>query len=70
MQAAATSNLLTREQAAQYLGVTPGTLSVWACTHRYDLPYVRVGRSVRYRLRDLEAFLESRTVRPGNTIAA
>jgi excisionase family DNA binding protein len=54
--------MMTREQAAEYLGVKPQTLSVWATTGRYDLPFVRVGRSVRYRLADLEQFIASRTV--------
>jgi excisionase family DNA binding protein len=56
------SDLLTRNQAAEYLGVSPNTLAVWASTGRYPLPFVRVGRSVRYRRSDLEKFLESRTV--------
>lgn len=54
--------LLTPEQAAEFLSTTPGTLSVWRCTRRYDLPYVKVGRAVRYRLSDLEAFIAARTV--------
>ena len=54
--------LLSENEAAEILNVTPGTLSVWRCTRRYPLPYVRVGRSIRYRLSDIEAFCESRTV--------
>ncbi len=53
-------NLLTRSEAAEYLGISPGTLEVWACTKRYDLPYIKVGRSVRYSLEDLNAFIERR----------
>lgn len=55
--------LLTREQAAEYLGVQVQTLAVWATTGRYALPFIRVGRLVKYRRSDLDAFLESRTVR-------
>jgi len=40
--------------------VQPRTLAVWASTHRYDLPLVKVGRLVRYRKSDLEAFLQRR----------
>lgn len=29
------SDLLTRREAAAYLGVTPETLAVWASTRRY-----------------------------------
>jgi excisionase family DNA binding protein len=56
--------LLTRREAADLLGISPETLTIWACTKRYPLPYVKVGRSVRYRRTDLEAFIESRTVVP------
>lgn len=54
--------LVTEAQAAEILNVTPGTLSVWRCTRRYSLPYLKIGRSVKYRLSDIEAFCESRTV--------
>ena len=57
-----TASLLTRSQAAEFLGVKEQTLAVWATTRRYNLPMVKVGSLVRYRLRDLERFLESRTV--------
>lgn len=51
--------LLTREEAADYLGVSKGTLEVWASTKRYTIPYIRIGkRMVRYRFSDLLAFLE------------
>jgi len=50
--------LLTRQEAAAYIGVQPNTLATWACTQRYDLPYVKVGRNVRYRKQDLDAFIQ------------
>ena len=49
--------LLTRDQAAQYLGVKSTTLAVWACTKRYNLSFVKVGRLCKYRLADLDAFI-------------
>ena len=61
--------LVSPEQAAEFLGTTPGTLAVWRCNRRYDLPYVKVGKSVRYRQADLERFVESRTVSPITTEA-
>lgn len=48
--------------AADYIGVTPGTLEVWRCTKRYNIPFIKVGRLVKYRKSALDAFLESRTV--------
>jgi excisionase family DNA binding protein len=56
------SNLLTREEAAGYLGVTSRTLAVWACVKRYNLPYVKVGRLVKYRRNDLDNFISRRTI--------
>ena len=57
-----TNPLLTRNQAAEYLGIRPQTLAVWALTGRYGLPMTKIGRSVRYRQSDLESFIQRRTV--------
>lgn len=56
------SNLLTRAEAAKYLGLNPRTLDVWACTKRYNLKFIKVGRLAKYRIEDLEQFLNERTV--------
>ena len=53
--------LLTAEQAAEILGIEPATLAVWRCTKRYALRYTKVGRLVKYRSEDIEAFIEART---------
>ena len=55
------SELLTREEAAAYLGIAVQTLAVWKTTGRYDLPIVKVGRLAKYRRSDLDAFLTRRT---------
>jgi len=55
-------SLLTRPQAAELLGVKVQTLAAWAVDGRYGLPFVKVGRSVRYRRSEIEAFIERRTV--------
>lgn len=60
-------DLLDEVQAAITLDVTPGTLSVWRSTGRYNLPFIKVGRNVRYRRSDLEAWLEERTRANGAT---
>ena len=59
--------LLDEKQAAEHLTVSPGTLSVWRSTGRYNLPFVKVGRMVRYRLSDLNAWLEARSRESGAT---
>ncbi len=48
--------LLTPQDVADRLGVSTTTLATWRCTKRYPLAYVKVGRLVRYRLVDLDAF--------------
>lgn len=53
--------LLSRQETAKFLGVTEGTLAVWACTKRYELSYVKVGRLVKYKYSDILEFLEKRT---------
>ncbi len=56
-----TNPLLTPPEAASYIGVSVDTLSVWRCTGRYNISYLKVGRLVRYRKSDLDAWLEKRT---------
>ncbi len=51
------TSLLTRKAAAEYLGIKENTLAVWATTKRYALPYVKVGRLVKYKRDDLERFI-------------
>ncbi len=55
-----TENLMTPQDVADRLGVSTTTLSTWRCTKRYPLTYVKVGRLVRYRISDVEAFEISR----------
>ena len=52
--------LLSRRDAARLLGVKVETLEVWASTGRYNLPFVKVGRLVKYRFSDLQAFVQER----------
>lgn len=53
--------LLDEQAAAAYLDLKPGTLSVWRSTGRYAIPFVKIGRNVRYRRADLDVWLEQRT---------
>jgi excisionase family DNA binding protein len=59
-----TDRMMTTAEAAEYLGVRPQTLSVWRSNKRYPIPFIKVGQGVRYRKSDLDAWLESRTVKP------
>ncbi len=60
-------DLLNEQEAAEFLDITPGTLSVWRSTGRYSIPYLKVGRNVRYRRGDLLAWLDGRVRQSGAT---
>lgn len=49
--------LLSRKEAAKYLGISEQTLAIWKCTKRYDLPFVKIGRLIKYRKADLDGFI-------------
>lgn len=53
--------LLTPKEASEYLGVSNDTLSVWRCLGRYNVPFIKVGRLVKYRKSALDSFLDRRT---------
>ena len=54
------SDLMSRKQAAAYLGVSDVTLAIWKSTGRYNLPVYKVGRLAKYKKSDLDAFIASR----------
>lgn len=61
---AATPHLADPQRAALRLGVNAETLKRWRCNGNGPR-YIRVARSrVRYRISDLDDWLESRTVTP------
>jgi len=62
------AELLDEKQAASHLTLSPGTLAVWRSTGRYALPFLKVGRMVRYRRSDLDAWLDARARLSGTTV--
>jgi len=48
--------LLTSADAARALQISPRKL--WELMTRGDIPHVRIGRAVRFRLEDLEKWIE------------
>lgn len=62
--------LMPDEETAQMLGVTVGTLATWRSSKRYDLPFVRVGRLIRYRLSDVRQWIDTRTEAMQQTVSA
>jgi excisionase family DNA binding protein len=55
-------DLLPPPKAAEYVGVQEQTLAIWRGTGRYNLPFIKVGRLIRYRRSDLDKWLADRTV--------
>ena len=56
--------LLTERQAAEFLNVSERTLQSWRA-RRVGPAFVKSGRVVRYRLRDLLSWIDANTV-PGS----
>jgi excisionase family DNA binding protein len=50
---------LTRQQAAQYVGLKPATLQADVTHRRLRIPFYRLGSRVFYRRSDLDHWLES-----------
>lgn len=48
--------IMTVKQAADYLGLAVSTLNKWRCLGGGP-KFVKMGRAVRYRAEDLEAYL-------------
>lgn len=48
--------VMTREEAADYLGVSVPTL--WRMVRAGEVPHVMVGKRARYRREDLDAYLD------------
>lgn len=63
------SALLTEDEAAALLKVQPATLAAWRVRGRPNLPFVRVGRCVRYRQQDIRAFIEGHVQSAGGVLA-
>lgn len=59
--------LLDEKEAAALLDLKPGTLAVFRSTGRHGIPFLKIGRNVRYRRSDLETWLERCTRSNGVT---
>lgn len=57
------NNLLTRPEAAEYLGLSVSTLARWASL-REKVRYHRVGRRALYQQTDLDQLIASSAVEP------
>ena len=63
---------LSHLQAAEFLGIKPHTLACWRSSKRHEIPFAKIGSKIFYRVSDLEAFIDRRTVgaaRAAGTVA-
>jgi excisionase family DNA binding protein len=56
-------NLMDIQQTAEYLGLSVGTIYQWRSQHK--VPYIKVGRRVKFKKEQLDQWLTERTVQVG-----
>ena len=49
------------KEMAEYIGIQEGTLRVWTCHKK--IPYVKIGRLVKFDLREIENWLKEKRIR-------
>jgi excisionase family DNA binding protein len=59
--------LLDTKQVAEWLNVKETTIRKW--THYGFIPHIKIGRCVRFQERDIEKWLQERTVKGRTTLA-
>ncbi len=55
------TRLMNAEEAAKFLGIKKSTVYAWVAQRR--LPYIKVGRLLKFRPRALERWLKEREIR-------
>ncbi len=61
---ASSSPLLTVPEAAAYCRVSKAFLNKDRVYRLHGIPFIKLGRRILYRLSDLDAFIDSKTVLP------
>ncbi len=56
--------LLNESQAATWLGISKRTL--WSLRAGGEIPFVRIGRAIRYDVNDLRTYVEKMKIRDFN----
>lgn len=64
----AVNRLLTETEACEYLRVRPRQLFNWRMTGL--VPFIRIGRAIRFRVTDLDAAIDRMTINPIQPVAA
>lgn len=53
---------INNRQTSLLTGLAESTLEQWRCTRRVEIPYFKLGKSIRYRLGDVRRFMEQSRV--------
>ena len=64
----ARTRLIATDEASAYLGVPPATLRQWVSQEKGPRSY-KIGRHRKYRVADLDAFVEAGASRPAGSAA-
>ena len=51
---------LNMDECSEFLGITKGTLYAWVCYKK--IPYLKMGRLVKFDLKAIEEWLKARVV--------
>jgi predicted DNA-binding transcriptional regulator AlpA len=70
-----TASLIDERAAAEYIGMTTSALRVWRAqtsprSRTVGPPFVRIGRTIRYRVTDLDAWIAAHLVDPAGQSSA
>ena len=57
------THLMDVQQTANYLGLSVGTIYQWRSQHK--IPYIKVGRKLKFKKDQLDQWLADRTVQVG-----
>jgi len=53
---------LNVEELAEYLGISTNTVYAWVCQRK--IPYLKIGKLVKFDLTKIEQWLDKKTVKP------
>ena len=53
--------LINQIEAGKILGIPHATLQKWRSTGENNIPFIKIGRSVRYRTTDLKDWIDAHT---------
>jgi excisionase family DNA binding protein len=54
--------IVDTDQAAELIATPAKTLIKWRSTGEHNIPYIKIGRNVRYRTADLRAWIEKHLI--------